>query len=114
MSDNITIDDAVNKQLLDDIQHFLLVLGERSGDRLESFSTPYSPGKDWLIAYQMHLKDLWRSISGTGGCKPSCSDGSCPPCFGWNLDQYKSYKETLRRLTETGSSETKDPDAPSN
>ena len=99
MSDPRTIDDAVDKQLLDEIQHQLILLGQQSGNRLESFSEPYSPGKDWLIKYQEHLKTLSNNIAGKSGCKPACPGGSCPPCFGWPLEEYNKYLESLRRLT---------------
>jgi hypothetical protein len=113
MSNPITIDDAVDKRLLDEIQHQLILLGQQSGNRLESFSTPYSPGKEWLIKYQEHLKTLSNSIAGKSGCKPKCSDNSCPPCFGWNLEKYNNYLESLRRRTRMRRPRTQVPDAPS-
>jgi len=113
MSDPITIDDGVDKQLLDEIQHQLILLGQHRGNRLESFSTPYRPGKEWLIQYLGHLRTLSNTISGKSGCKPPCSDGACPPCFEWNLEEYKDYLQKLRRRTRVRRRRTQVPDAPS-
>src|SRR5262245_18396975 len=99
MYDPITSNDSVDKRLLDDIQHQLILLGQKKGIRRESFSTAYLPGKEWLIEYREHLQTLSDSLDGKSGCKPNCGDGTCPPCFKWNLDEYNKYLESLRRLT---------------
>src|SRR5262245_2396507 len=113
MSDPITIDDAVDKQLLDDIQHQLILIGQQRGNRFESFSEPYSPGKAWLIQYLGHLRTLSNTIYGKSGCKPPCDDGACPPCSEWNLEQYHIYLKSLRRRTRVRRPRTQVPDAPS-
>jgi hypothetical protein len=113
MSNHITINDAVDKQLLDDIQHQLILLGQQRGERLESFGTPYRPGKEWLIEYQEHLQTLSKSLAGKSDCKPKCDDDTCPPCFEWNLEQYRDHLKTLRRRTRVRRPRTQVPDAPS-
>jgi len=96
MSNNIAIDDEVDMDWLREIYKQYEILSQRDGVTLAEFGEPNLTGKELLIAYQQYLKGLSWSSPNRMACKPSCPDGSCPPCFGWRRSEYVAYLEDLR------------------
>jgi hypothetical protein len=95
MSINLAIDDAVDMELLDKIYDQYVRLSQGSDIRPPKFDGANLTGKEKLIAYHLYLKGISSSFRNKLACKPSCSGGSCPPCFGWNRSQYEDYLRIL-------------------
>ena len=83
---------AVDQELLDKIYHQYTRL---SSVALPAFNAEEFVGDDMLDKYKKYLKKLSKDYLEEIVCKPTCIDGTCPPCDEWGRSDYEAYLEHL-------------------